>query len=154
MNKCLILLSLVLFFSCENSKELKNKPIKVILDTDMGSDCDDAGALALLNEYANRGRVEILGVIYSSGAVPYGTGIIDAINRYYGNDDIPVGANYDVSVGDKVDKMQAEKLSKDTAAYGNRYIKNTDAVEQTKLNRSILSEATDNSVTYITIGHT
>ena len=52
----------------------------------MGSDCDDVGALAMLNEYANRGQVEILGVIYSSGAVPYGTGIIDAINRYYGND--------------------------------------------------------------------
>ena len=154
MKKSLILLALVMVLSCENDMELGIEPVKVILDTDMGSDCDDVGALAMLNEYANRGQVEILGVIYSSGTVPYGTGIIDAINRYYGNDDIPVGANYDASVGDSIDKMLAEKLSKDTAAYGNRYILNTDAPEQTRLNRSILSKADENSIIYITIGHT
>ena len=35
----------------------------------MGSDCDDVGALALLHAYAELGEAEILGVIYSSGAV-------------------------------------------------------------------------------------
>ena len=154
MKKCLLLLALFAIISCSNDRESTIEPVKVILDTDMGSDCDDVGALALLNEYANRGQVEILGVIYSSGAVPYGTGIIDAINLYYGNEDIPVGANYDASVGDSIDKMLAEKLSKDTAAYGNRYILNSDAPEQTRVNRSVLSRAADNSVTYITIGHT
>ncbi len=44
----------------------------------MGSDCDDVGALALLNEYANSGKAEVIGVIFSSGAVPYGVGVIDA----------------------------------------------------------------------------
>lgn len=40
--------------------------IKVIIDTDMGSDCDDAGAMALLHSYADLGRLEIIGCIYSS----------------------------------------------------------------------------------------
>ncbi|WP_425234322.1 hypothetical protein [Ulvibacterium sp.] len=127
---------------------------KILLDTDMGSDCDDVGALALLNEYANSGRAEILGVVYSSGAVPYGVGIIDAINRYYGNGGIPIGANYDMEFGDPVDKMQAKKLAQDTVAFKNRVIRNTDVPEQTLFLRKLLAEQEDNSLHYVTIGHT
>ncbi|WP_339901298.1 nucleoside hydrolase [uncultured Cyclobacterium sp.] len=127
---------------------------KVILDTDMGSDCDDVGAMALLHHFADQDKVEILGVIYSSGKIPYGVGIIDAINVYYGRSRIPVGASHDLSFGDPKDKMQAEKLAKDTIAYKNTLIHNHDAYEQTILNRRLLAKAPDNSVTYITIGHT
>ncbi len=154
MRHYLLLILIFILFSCNNNQEQKQHPIKVILDTDMGSDCDDVGALAMLNEYSNQGKVKILGVIYSSGTVPYGSGIIDAINRLYGNDDILVGANYNTSVGDTIDKMQAEKLSRDTVAFGNRYIHNSDVTEQTKLLRSILANESNNDVIYITIGHT
>lgn len=154
MNRYLLLLTFFWLISCKTDSTSETSKIKVILDTDMGSDCDDVGALAMLNEYENQGKAEILGVIYSSGVIPYGAGVIDAINRYYENDNIPVGANYDSLVGDPVDKMQAEKLSKDTAAFKNKIIKNTDAIEQTKLTRSILTKQPDNSVVYITIGHT
>jgi len=34
--------------------------IKVIFDTDMDTDCDDAGALAILHALADNGEVEIL----------------------------------------------------------------------------------------------
>jgi hypothetical protein len=142
-------------FSCGTGNEDPGtNPEKIILDTDMGSDCDDVGALALLNEYAREGKAEILGVIFSSGAVPYGVGVIDAINHYYGHHNIPIGASYDTTFGDPVDKMQAEKLSRDTAAFKNRYILNTDVPEQTRLNRKILAGQADKSVTYLTIGHT
>jgi hypothetical protein len=154
MRYYLLIALAVLPVACLKERPQEQGSVKVILDTDMGSDCDDVGALALLNEYAVQGKAEILGVIFSSGAVPFGTGVIDAINRYYGHDDIPVGANYDHAVGDTVDKMLAEKLARDTAAFGNRYIRNTDAVEQTVLNRSLLADQPDNSVVYITIGHT
>ena len=50
----------------------------------MGSDCDDAGALALLHQYADQGKAEIIGCIYSSGKVSFGAGVIEAINIYYG----------------------------------------------------------------------
>ncbi len=143
-----------LLLSCNNNEVSVQPPVNVIIDTDMGSDCDDVGALAILNEYANQGKANILGVIYSSGAVPYGAGVIDAINRYYGNDNIPIGTNYGNLVGDPVDKMQAEKLSKDTAAFKNRCIENTDVTEQTELLRKILSDETNENIVYITIGHT
>jgi len=128
--------------------------VKIIFDTDMGSDCDDVGALALLHTYADEGKAEILGCIYSSGKVPYGAGVIDAINRYYNRTEIPIGATYDTLVGDSVDKMGAEKLAKSTAIFGNTIIHNKDAEEQTQLNRKLLVAQEDNSVVYITIGHT
>jgi len=127
---------------------------KIILDTDMGSDCDDVGAMALLHRYADQGKVEILGCIYSSGKVPYGAGIIEAINILYGRPEIPIGANWNDEVGDPKDKMTAEKLARDTAAFANSIIHNKDAREQTRLNRKILANQIDKSVTYITIGHT
>jgi len=127
---------------------------RIILDTDMGSDCDDAGALALLHVYADRGQAEILGCIYSSGRVPFGAGIIDAINTWYGRPDIPIGAAYDDAVGDPVDKMCAGKLARDTAAFKHRVITNRDAAEQTALTRQLLAEQDDRSITYVTIGHT
>jgi len=144
-----ILCCLTIFCDCRSQV-----PVRIIFDTDMGSDCDDVGALALLHQFANEGKAEILGCIYSSGRVPYGAGVIDAINRYYRRGDIPVGACHNDCIGDPVDKMQAEKLAKDTAAFHNRIIENRDAEDQTRLNRRLLAKAQDLSVTYITVGHT
>jgi inosine-uridine nucleoside N-ribohydrolase len=129
-------------------------PVRIIFDTDMGSDCDDAGALAVLHVYADRGLAEIIGCIYSSGKVPYGAGVVEAINIYYGRPEIPVGAAHDDEVGDPVDKMTAEKLAKDTAAFGNTIIHSRDAEEMTALNRRLLAREQDHSVVYLTVGHT
>ncbi len=150
-----VMLFLFVLWQCATQKEKDNpSPVKIIFDTDMGSDCDDVGALALLHAYADDGRAEILACIYSSGKVPYGAGIIDAINTYYGRPDIPIGAYYGDDIGDPIDKMSAEKLAKDTSAFGNDIIHNFDAEEQTVLTRRILANQTDHSVTYITVGHT
>ncbi len=150
----LVVLIISVCLACGEKENIIEFDEKIILDTDMGSDCDDVGALALLNEYSNQGKAEILGIIYSSGAVPYGVGVIDAINKYYGNGHIPIGANYDKTFGDPVDKMVAEKLAKDTSAFHNRFIVNTDVPEQTQLIRSLVSKEKDNSVVYVTVGHT
>ena len=131
-----------------------SQPVPIIFDTDMGSDCDDAGALALLHWYEGQGKAEIIACIYSSGKVPYGAGIVDAINTYYARPDIPVGADHSLEFGDPKDKMTAEKLARDTAAFHNNIIHNHDAPEQTKLNRKLLAQSPDNSVTYLTVGHT
>lgn len=147
--KTLILLYLALICAVAYSQ-----PVPIIFDTDMGSDCDDVGALALLNTYADQNKANILCCIYSSGKVPYGAGVIHAINTYYGRPDTPVGADHDTIFGDPVDKMTAEKLAKDTAEFHNTIIHNKDAGEQTQVTRKILSQQKDNSVVYITVGHT
>jgi hypothetical protein len=142
-------------YACQTTKtESKKESIKIILDTDMGSDCDDVGAMALLHTYADMGEVEIIGCIYSSGKIPFGAGIIEAINIYYGRSKIPIGADHLNFFGDSIDKMEAEKLVKDTSAFKNTIIHNTDTYEQTMLNRTLLVENPDSSITYVTIGHT
>lgn len=141
-------------FSCQSQQKPEPPAIKVIFDTDMGSDCDDAGALALLHTFADANQAEILACVYSSGKVPYGAAVVQAINRYYGRPQIAVGASHADTAGDKKDKMQAEKLARDTAAFGHTLIHNTDATEQTRLNRQVLVAQSDSSVIYITVGHT
>ena len=148
------LITLILFNSCQYDQKTSREPEKIIVDTDMGSDCDDAGALALLHKYVDLDKAEIIGCIYSSGKVPFGAGIIEAINIYYGRPDLPIGAYQGQEVGDPKDKMNAEKLAKDTVAFKNTIIYNSDVEDQTRLNRKLLVNQEDNSVTYLTIGHT
>ncbi len=146
---------IVLFLSFVSCTEKETPQVeKIIFDTDMGSDCDDVGALALLHVYADQGKVEILGCIYSSGKVPYGVGVIDAINTYFGRPDLPIGADYDTIIGDPVDKMNAAVLANQTELFGHDKIQTSDVSQQTKLNRKILAVQADNSVTYLTVGHT
>ncbi|MDZ7724498.1 MAG: hypothetical protein U5R06_17270 [candidate division KSB1 bacterium] len=115
----LYFLLFLIFLSCQTSGIQTGPPVNIIFDTDMGSDCDDAGALALLHAYADQNKAEILGCVYTSGRVPYGAGVVQAINIACGRPAVPVGAYHGTDVGDPVDKMSAEKLAKDTTAFGN-----------------------------------
>ena len=65
-------------------------PVPLILDTDIGPDCDDAGALACAHALQSDGRCRLLAVTHCTSS-PYGAGCIDAINRWYGRGNIPVG---------------------------------------------------------------
>jgi hypothetical protein len=67
------------------------EPVRLILDTDIASDCDDAGAVALLHGLAGSGEVEILAMMVCTGG-PHGAPALAAINRWYGRDGIPIGA--------------------------------------------------------------
>jgi len=65
-------------------------PVKIIYDTDMGNDVDDALALAMLHSLENRGESELLAVTATKDhdeVAPY----LDAINTFYGRGDIPIG---------------------------------------------------------------
>jgi hypothetical protein len=63
-------------------------PTRLILDTDMDTDCDDVGALTLVHALANAGECELLGVVCS---VPVAAcvGAVRAIDASCGRD-VPV----------------------------------------------------------------
>ena len=69
------------------------EPEKILFDTDIGGDCDDAGALALLHGLCDRGEAELLAVT-GCYATPYLAGCVDAINTHYGRQ-VPVGILHD-----------------------------------------------------------
>lgn len=78
------------------SSVLHAEPVKLIFDTDMANDCDDAGALAVLNALADLGEVEILAVVTNrKDPGNASAGAVDAINTYYGRPGIPIGTDKD-----------------------------------------------------------
>jgi inosine-uridine nucleoside N-ribohydrolase len=121
-------------------------PVKLIFDTDIESDVDDAGTVALLHALADRGEVDILAMGVSAKhrwCVP----CLDALNTYRGRPDIPIG----VVKGNGV-----EKGSKYAATIAREYphdVKsNDDAPDAAILYRRILSAQPDQSVVLVTVG--
>lgn len=63
---------------------------KIFLDTDIGSDCDDAGAIAVLHNLSQKGEAQIIGMTHCGSDIG-GAVTIKAINSWFGRSDIPVG---------------------------------------------------------------
>ncbi|HEX2864750.1 MAG TPA: nucleoside hydrolase [Deinococcales bacterium] len=64
---------------------------RVILDTDLNTDCGDAGAIALLHALADAGEAEILGIGVSVSN-PDAPAAVAVINAWYGRGNLPLGA--------------------------------------------------------------
>ncbi|WP_188753561.1 hypothetical protein [Parapedobacter defluvii] len=125
--------------------------INVIFDTDIGSDCDDAGAMAVLHKLADRGEVNIIGVMFSSNANRYGVGACHAINTYYGRPDIPIGQYMgEDEIGDPNDSYSA-LIARATDKYGHSLVDST--TEIVSLYKKLLADQTDSSVTLVSVGH-
>jgi len=122
----------------------------VIFDTDMGSDCDDAGALAVLHALADAGEVRILGVIFSSGKNRFGVGTCDAINTYYGRGDLPLGQYKGKDVGDPTDSY-TKRIATDTNRFSHDLT--DEAPDLVSVYCRILESQPDHSVTILTVGH-
>ena len=120
----------------------------IILDTDIGPDCDDAGALALLNIYADRGLCRILGVGHCTSN-PYGAGAIDAICRHYGRDDVAIGT---WTGGDFLNDEICSRYNKPiTERLPNRY-KERQPEDVVRMYRRILAQQPDGGVEFVAIG--
>ena len=130
---------------------MANEKIKnIIFDTDIGGDCDDTGALALVHRCAEKGLCDLLCVTVSTSN-PYSAGCADAINRWY-NRVVPIGQTDKVIPGDDraffetcYGKHICENFEND---FYNTGKKPENAV---KLLRKTLSEASE-KVTFIVIG--
>lgn len=69
---------------------MAHEPIHYILDTDLASDCDDAGAIAMANALLDMGEVDILAMMVSTGGDTCAPAL-SAINTWYGHGSIPIG---------------------------------------------------------------
>lgn len=131
----------------------KLSPYSLILDTDMGADCDDAGALSMLHRLADIGEIRPLAVIFSSGRMPWGVGVCDAINHEHGRPDLLLGAYKNDDVGESVDKIAATEIAQDTSRYGHRVRHADDVRDSLEVYRSTLAAEPDGSVKIVAIGH-
>lgn len=139
MKKALFfLLSLMILFSARAQE-------KIIFDTDFGSDADDLGALAMLHGFIDREECELLGIMVWN-TEKYVVSAIDAVNRFYGHPDIPIGIR--PGKPSRID-FNHTKIIADNLPHELSY---NDAPEVVSLYRKILSENEDSSIVLVTVG--
>jgi len=124
-----------------------DEPVRVIFDSDLQTDCDDAGALAVLHALADRGEAEILGCVMSA-ANRTGPAAMDAINTWYGRPDIPLAHR---RTG--VNHPKRSKYTDHLAANFKHNTTDPNALpDPVKLYRQILADEPDGSVVVVTVG--
>jgi inosine-uridine nucleoside N-ribohydrolase len=125
-----------------------HKPVPVILDSDMGPDYDDVGAITILHALADNGEAKILATMAST-KYPGVAGVFSVFNTYFNRPDLPIG----VPKGEAVLLRDRQHWS-DTilARYPHKIKTNDEALDAVKLYRKILAKQPDHSVTLITIG--
>lgn len=140
--KYLLVLSILLFTDI-----VMGQPVKIIFDTDMESDVDDVGALAMLHGLADSGFAEILATV-SSSLNPWAAPTIDVINTYFNRPDIPIGnvKTFGVYRNSKYSREIVERYPHDTGL-------GEDAPNATDVYRNILSSQPDSSVVIVTVGY-
>jgi inosine-uridine nucleoside N-ribohydrolase len=145
----LIFFIVLLLTFCGNVFSQRTNREKIILDTDFGNDCDDAGALAILHQMSLKGEADILAVMYPMND-EWGAAAIDAVNTYYRKPNIPIGTykgNY-VYKG-KHNDFYNSKLA---TAFPNDLRSGANASDAVLLYRKILSLQPDKCVTIIVVG--
>src|SRR5215467_13780765 len=129
-------------------------PVRVIFDTDMGNDVDDALALAMIHALESKGEAELLAVTITKDnrwAAPY----VDLVNTFYGRGSIPVGVVRDgkTPADSKMIQVPAERKKADgTFVYPRRLLSGADAPEAVGLLRGILAAEKDHAVTIVQVG--
>ena len=121
-------------------------PKKIIFETDMCTDVDDVGALAVLHALADNGEAEILAISYNE-VHPSGAGTICAINRWYNRGDIPIGI-----YKDNLASPDESSYLDGIAANFPHDLPTVPTPSSLELYLQVLSEQPDNSVTIISVG--
>lgn len=127
--------------------------VPVILDTDLGIDVDDAGALAVLHALADKGEANILATV-SNVNDPYAPGALDAINTYYGRPNIPVGRNskQQYSIATPYWRKHDPRFVRDLATKFPNDTSTRNLKTAVSVYRRALADQPDGSVTVISIG--
>jgi len=69
---------------------LQAQPVRIVFDTDMGNDIDDALALAMIHAFESRGEAVLLAVTLTKDN-PWSAPYVDVVNTFYGRGDVPIG---------------------------------------------------------------
>lgn len=148
----LLFFSLILLLSCSynSKKEIISSKEKVIFDSDMGPDYDDVGAIAVLHALADNEECEILATV-SSNSHPSVAPTIEALNRYYGRQHLPIGVPDKTGVNFTANNNWNDSL---LLKFAPDLKLKTDYPAASEVYRKILSQQPDKSVTIVTVGFT
>ncbi|MDR3693544.1 nucleoside hydrolase [Mucilaginibacter sp.] len=124
------------------------KPVNIILDSDMGPDYDDVGAITILHALADKGEAKILATMASTKYDGV-AGVLNVFNTYFKRAGIPVGVPKGYALTLRDGQHWTDTV---LAKYPHKIKTNDDAWDAVKLYRKILAAQPDHSVTIVTIG--
>jgi purine nucleosidase len=127
-------------------------PVRLIFDTDIGNDVDDALAIGVIHALQSRGECELLAVAVTKDhelSAPF----VDVLNTFYGRGDIPIGVVRNGPTPD-ASKFTVLATQRDDGKlrYPHDLMSGADAPEATTLLREVLARQPDHSVVIVQVG--
>ena len=144
----LLLAFLLLSAGCARHPAAPAAAVPVILDTDIGPDYDDVGALAVLHALADSGRVRILATV-ASNKYPNAGPVLSVLNTYFGRPNLPIGVPEGAAVAEADRQHWSDTL---VARYPHRVRSNAALPDPVPVYRRALAAQPDTSVTIVTVG--
>ncbi len=145
---CLFIFLLSLISMPVSSQSAKNEPVHLILDTDIGPDYDDVGAIAIFHTLADKKEMVPLAIL-ASNKNEFVCPVISLLNTYFGRPDLPIGAPKGFAPNIGSAQHWPEMILGEFA----HSVRSTDEVPNAVLvYRKILASQPDHSVTIATIG--
>lgn len=159
MKAKIFLLSLlaVLAVGCvQKNKAQTEEKTKIIFETDIGNDVDDALAMDMLYKYIENDDIDVLAIMINKNGRASAE-FTDILNCWYGHTDIPIGVIRDGAdcETDAINYAQAVcnlKNDKGEALFERSLTSYSDLPDAHKLYRKILAEQEDKSVTIVSVG--
>ena len=156
MLRCACLVSMMLNASADVPPERVNlkpaDPVKLLFDTDIGNDVDDALAFGVIHALQSRGECELIAVTITKDhelCAPF----VDAINTFYGRGGIPIGVT-DSGVTPKPGKFLGLARAEDNGKlrYPHDLTSGDDAPDAVSVLREALAAQPDASVAIAQVG--
>ena len=132
------------------------EPVRLVFDTDLGNDVDDAMALAIIHALQNRNECELLAITTTKDN-QYVVPIANLLNTFYGRPGIPIAVVKNGAAKED-GKYNRQVLELKDEAGNPRYPRSLTPEDSANLPeavpflRKLLAEAPDNSVVLVQVG--
>ncbi len=123
-------------------------PVRLIFDTDIGNDIDDALALAMIHAMESRGEAKLLAVTITKDT-PFTGPFVDLVDTFYNRPAIPIGT---VRNGKTKDLDPYCRPVVESGLYPHTLNDGQSAPEAVSVLRRILAAEKDHSVTIVQVG--
>lgn len=127
------------------------EPVRIVFDTDMGNDVDDAMALAVLYALESRGECRLLAVTLTNPD-PLAGPFVDAVNTFYGRGGVPIGVRRDGATNAPSRFLHVAQIRDGGRRRYPHDLNPQRAPEARALLRQTLAAQPDNSVTLVQVG--
>jgi len=130
------------------------EPVRIIFDTDMGNDVDDALALALLHSLESRGEARILAVTITKDNA-WAPVFVDLLNTFYGRAGIPIGivkGGKTTGVGNYTHVVAGKTKPGGGPMYAHKLTPESQVPDATAVLRRTLAAQPDSSVVIVQVG--